>query len=247
MVDLRFIDMLGILAALHGPGPRAERGRLRRRLWFRRLVGARLEDHQRLGHARDPRRGHRQGRSVHGGPDAGVARQRGRHRSRAADYERCPGRWPLAPRSTCDRPASPTPASSAPRRSSSSSMTSATRAPRSAAPTRSTPTWPTGTPAARSSPTSPTRSATRAATSRCRPTDAHHDLRTEMVLALEELGIVVERQHMEVATGGQAEIDIRYDSLLEPGRQAHLVQVRDQERRAPRWQDGHLHAQAAVR
>ena len=46
------------------------------------------------------------------------------------------------------------------------------------------------------------------------PTDSLQDLRTEMVLALEELGIVVERQHMEVATGGQAEIDIRYDSLL---------------------------------
>ena len=46
------------------------------------------------------------------------------------------------------------------------------------------------------------------------PSDAHHDLRTEMVMVLEDLGIVVERQHMEVATGGQAEIDIRYDSLL---------------------------------
>ena len=46
------------------------------------------------------------------------------------------------------------------------------------------------------------------------PTDQHHDLRTDMVLALEDLGITVERQHMEVASGGQAEIDIRYDSLL---------------------------------
>ncbi len=46
------------------------------------------------------------------------------------------------------------------------------------------------------------------------PTDALHDLRTEMVLALEDVGITVERQHHEVATGGQAEIDIRYDSLV---------------------------------
>jgi glutamine synthetase len=46
------------------------------------------------------------------------------------------------------------------------------------------------------------------------PTDALHDLRTEMTLALEEVGITVERHHTEVATGGQAEIDIRYDSLL---------------------------------
>ena len=46
------------------------------------------------------------------------------------------------------------------------------------------------------------------------PTDTLQDLRTQMVLALEELGITVERQHMEVASGGQAEIDIRFDSLL---------------------------------
>lgn len=49
----------------------------------------------------------------------------------------------------------------------------------------------------------------------CPPTDALHDLRTEMVLALEEVGITVERQHHEVATGGQAEIDIRFDSLVD--------------------------------
>ena len=46
------------------------------------------------------------------------------------------------------------------------------------------------------------------------PTDALHDLRTEMVLALEDVGIIVERQHHEVATAGQAEIDIRFDSLV---------------------------------
>ncbi|MCH9680641.1 MAG: type I glutamate--ammonia ligase, partial [Deltaproteobacteria bacterium] len=46
------------------------------------------------------------------------------------------------------------------------------------------------------------------------PTDALHDLRTEMVLALEDVGITVERQHHEVATAGQAEIDILFDSLV---------------------------------
>ncbi len=46
------------------------------------------------------------------------------------------------------------------------------------------------------------------------PVDALHDLRTEMVLALEDVGITVERQHHEVATAGQAEIDIRFDSLV---------------------------------
>jgi glutamine synthetase len=47
------------------------------------------------------------------------------------------------------------------------------------------------------------------------PTDALHDLRTEMCLALEDVGIIVERHHSEVASGGQAEIDIRFDSLLQ--------------------------------
>ncbi len=46
------------------------------------------------------------------------------------------------------------------------------------------------------------------------PADALHDLRTEMVLTLEEVGIEVERHHMEVATGGQAEIDFRFDSMV---------------------------------
>lgn len=47
------------------------------------------------------------------------------------------------------------------------------------------------------------------------PTDSLHDIRTEIVLELEKLGIVVERQHHEVATAGQGEINIRFDSLLE--------------------------------
>ena len=46
------------------------------------------------------------------------------------------------------------------------------------------------------------------------PVDAHNDLRDEMVSALKRVGIVVERQHHEVATAGQAEIDIRYQSLV---------------------------------
>lgn len=47
------------------------------------------------------------------------------------------------------------------------------------------------------------------------PTDSLHDLRTEMCLELEKLGMAVERQHHEVATAGQAEINIRYDAILE--------------------------------
>ncbi len=45
------------------------------------------------------------------------------------------------------------------------------------------------------------------------PTDKFQDLRNEMVLLLTEAGIDVERQHHEVATAGQAEIDIRFESM----------------------------------
>jgi glutamine synthetase len=47
------------------------------------------------------------------------------------------------------------------------------------------------------------------------PTDKFQDLRTEMVLTLESLGIDVEAQHHEVATAGQAEIDMRFKPLLQ--------------------------------
>jgi len=46
------------------------------------------------------------------------------------------------------------------------------------------------------------------------PNDTLQDLRTEMVLLLEELGVPVEAQHHEVGGPGQAEIDIHYNTLL---------------------------------
>jgi len=51
------------------------------------------------------------------------------------------------------------------------------------------------------------------------PTDKFQDLRTDMLLTLQSLGIEVEAQHHEVATGGQAEIDMRFMPLLEMGDQ----------------------------
>ncbi len=47
------------------------------------------------------------------------------------------------------------------------------------------------------------------------PMDKFQDLRTEMVLTLESLGIEIEAQHHEVATAGQAEIDMRFKPLLQ--------------------------------
>ena len=46
------------------------------------------------------------------------------------------------------------------------------------------------------------------------PLDTQQDIRTEMVLTMQELGLQIEKHHHEVATGGQAEIDIRFDTLV---------------------------------
>ena len=46
------------------------------------------------------------------------------------------------------------------------------------------------------------------------PTDKYQDLRTDMVLNLEKVGLTIEVHHHEVGTAGQAEIDMRYDTLL---------------------------------
>ncbi|HHI97543.1 MAG TPA: type I glutamate--ammonia ligase [Thermodesulfatator atlanticus] len=51
------------------------------------------------------------------------------------------------------------------------------------------------------------------------PSDKFQDLRTEMVLVMQKVGIHVECQHHEVATAGQAEIDMRFAPLLKMGDQ----------------------------
>ena len=47
------------------------------------------------------------------------------------------------------------------------------------------------------------------------PSDKFQDLRSDMLLTLESLGIDVECQHHEVATAGQSEIDMRFKPLLQ--------------------------------
>jgi glutamine synthetase len=47
------------------------------------------------------------------------------------------------------------------------------------------------------------------------PTDSLQNLRTEMVLVMQQLGITVEAQHHEVAPGGQCEIDMKFNTLVE--------------------------------
>lgn len=48
----------------------------------------------------------------------------------------------------------------------------------------------------------------------CAPTDSHVDLRNEMVQVMQSVGMTIEAVHHEVSTGGQNEIDMRFDSLL---------------------------------
>ena len=47
------------------------------------------------------------------------------------------------------------------------------------------------------------------------PNDSLHDLRDEMVQTMIKLGIQIECQHHEVATGGQAEIDMKFAPLVQ--------------------------------
>jgi len=49
------------------------------------------------------------------------------------------------------------------------------------------------------------------------PTDSQQDIRQEMVLVMEQVGLRVEKQHHEVATAGQAEIDMRFKPLVQMG------------------------------
>jgi glutamine synthetase len=46
------------------------------------------------------------------------------------------------------------------------------------------------------------------------PTDHYQDLRSEMTVTMQAAGLTVECHHHEVATGGQTEIDLKFDSLV---------------------------------
>jgi glutamine synthetase len=54
------------------------------------------------------------------------------------------------------------------------------------------------------------------------PVDSLHDIRSAMVLALEEIGVAVEVHHHEVATAGQCEIGTKFNTLV---RRADQTQV----------------------
>src|SRR4051812_25559970 len=54
------------------------------------------------------------------------------------------------------------------------------------------------------------------------PGDTHADLRSRMVVTMERMGIKCEFQHHEVGAPGQAEINVRFNTLLRMGDQLQL-------------------------
>ena len=63
----------------------------------------------------------------------------------------------------------------------------------------------------------------RKATSPAPPADQLNDIRAEMMQLMIDCGLDVECQHHEVATAGQAEIDLKFNDLVTMGRPPVLV------------------------
>lgn len=49
------------------------------------------------------------------------------------------------------------------------------------------------------------------------PTDTLQDMRTEMLLTMAKCGVPIEKHHHEVATGGQCELGIKFQPIIESG------------------------------
>ena len=66
-------------------------------------------------------------------------------------------------------------------------------------------------------------------------------------MALDNAGLEVERGHHEVGTAGQAEINYRFDTLAQSADKVMLFKYIIKNVGLGGRQDGHLHAEAALR
>ncbi|MFL2546472.1 MAG: glutamate--ammonia ligase [Candidatus Rariloculaceae bacterium] len=55
------------------------------------------------------------------------------------------------------------------------------------------------------------------------PVDSLHDVRSAMCLALEEMGLITEVHHHEVATGGQGEIGVKFNTLVNKADEVQIL------------------------
>ena len=76
------------------------------------------------------------------------------------------------------------------------------------------------------------------------PMDHYQDLRSQMVLNLEKVGVKIEVHHHEVGTAGQAEIDMRYGSLLKTADNVMKYKYVVKNTAWAGRQDRHVHAEA---
>ena len=214
MVDVKFIDLPGSWQHFSIPVDELDGGHVRGRPRLRRLEHPRLPEDQRERHAADA------------GPDDGLHRS-GLPRARrsasicnVADpltrepYTRDPRYVAQKAEAYLKKTGIATTATSGPRPSSSSSTTSASTRTRTSATTTSTPTRASGTRGTQNGkPNLGYRPRYKEGYFPVPPIDKLQDLRSEMVLTMSESGIDVEVHHHEVGTAGQAEIDMRFDTL----------------------------------
>ena len=248
IVDFRFVDLLGTWQHTSKSDRRRRRGHLRGRRRLRRLVDPRLPGHQRIRHADDAGSGHR--------PDRPLHRRSRRCTSSATSTIRSPASATRRdPRGVAQRAEAYLKATGIgdtayfgpepeffvfdnvqlrPHQQQQSS-------------TRSIRSRGSGTPARDEGPNLGYKIRPKAGYYPVPPHDTLMDIRSEMVLTMEELGIPVEIHHHEVGTAGQCEIDMRFDTLIKMGDnvQTYKYVVRNTAQQAR--QGRHLHAEADLR
>ena len=79
------------------------------------------------------------------------------------------------------------------------------------------------------------------------PMDSQQDVRSEMVMEMEKAGIDIEIHHHEVGTAGQAEIDMRFDTMTRMADKLITYKYIVKKCGETIWQNGDLYAKAHFR